>query len=98
MTRYTVVWPEDIEDEVAELWLDATDRNKVTAAVDAIDKQLAFDAPQQGDELSEGLRALLVPPVKVLFSVNEVIVSSKSFASVELRTRGTQETNEASLN
>jgi hypothetical protein len=71
MTRYTVVWPESLEDELAEVWLESTDRNEVTSAVASIDKQLAVDATEQGDELSEGLRALLVPPLKVLFTVRE---------------------------
>lgn len=67
MTRYTVAWPEATQDELIDLWLPAPDRNEVTAAVHAIDQQLAEDAPLQGAELSEGLRALLVPPLKVLF-------------------------------
>jgi hypothetical protein len=47
------------------------DRADVTAAVDLIDRQLAEDAPIQGAELSEGLRALVAPPLKVIFSVRE---------------------------
>ncbi len=32
MIRYTVVWVQSVEDELAEIWLAANDRNDVTAA------------------------------------------------------------------
>jgi hypothetical protein len=71
MMRYTVVWPEETSNLLASLWLDAPDRNEVTAAVDRIDQLLAEDAPSRGFEVSEGLRALLVPPLRILYSVRE---------------------------
>ncbi|MGD0899398.1 MAG: hypothetical protein ABR915_16290 [Thermoguttaceae bacterium] len=71
MTRYTVVWAKAARDELIDLWLQAANRNEVTAAVHRIDQQLAEDAPRQGAELSEGLRAVLVPPLRVLFAVGE---------------------------
>jgi hypothetical protein len=33
MIRYTVTWHREAEEELAELWLFASDRNEVTAAV-----------------------------------------------------------------
>ena len=71
MTRYTVVWAEADQGELTEIWLNSRDRNEVTAAVRALDHQLASDAPLQGADVSEGLRALVVPPLKVLFAVRE---------------------------
>jgi hypothetical protein len=69
MTRYTVVWVESALEELTELWLAASDRAAVTAATTAIDRELAEDAPQKGVELSEGLRALFSPPLRVIFEV-----------------------------
>ncbi len=71
MTRYTVVWPQGAQDELAEMWLSSADRTAVTAAVDWLDRELAEDAPSKGIELREGLRALFVPPLRVLFAVRE---------------------------
>ncbi len=71
MIRYTVVWLQSAQDELAQLWLDAPDRNAVTAAAHAIDQELGKDAPLKGSELSEGLRALPVPPLKAIFTVRD---------------------------
>jgi hypothetical protein len=71
VTRYTVVWVRSAQDELAELWLNASDRNAVTVATHAIDNELRNDAPIKGSELSEGLRSLFEPPLKVIFTVRE---------------------------
>lgn len=67
MIRYTVVWHVEARDELAEIWTGARDRNAITAASNLIDRQLADDATTKGVELSEGLRGLFVPPLRVLF-------------------------------
>ena len=69
--RYTVVWTQSARDELAELWLKASQRNSVSSAADAIDERLSEDAPAQGTEISEGLRAILSPPIRVLFAVSK---------------------------
>jgi len=69
MTRYTVVWVQSSQSELADLWLNAPDRNAVTAATHAIDRELAVDPSSRGVELSEGLRAFFAPPLRVLFAV-----------------------------
>lgn len=71
MTRYTVVWVRSARDELAELWLNAPNRNAVTTAARDVDQQLAQDASIQGVELSEGLRSLFVAPLNAIFSVRE---------------------------
>jgi hypothetical protein len=71
MTRYTVVWFGSALDELAELWSTARDRNAVTAATHIIDVQLSQDAMTKGVEVSEGLRAFFVPPLRILFTVDE---------------------------
>lgn len=70
MTRYTVVWVEDASDELAEVWMAATDRDAVTVAANAIDHELAVDPEKKGADLTEGLRVLICSPLRVLFAVN----------------------------
>ncbi len=71
MTRYTVVWVKSAQDELADLWLNSSERNAVTTAVDAIDRELGEDAPSKGSEVCEGLRSFFAPPLKAIFSVYE---------------------------
>ena len=70
MTRYTVVWVSSAEDELTEIWLRTKNRNQVTKAVYQIDKALAQDPTNVGEELHEGLRTIVVPPLKAIFSIN----------------------------
>jgi hypothetical protein len=71
MTRFTVVRHEDARDELARLWMEATHRQAVRSAADAIDRDLAVDAPLKGGAIPDGLRQLTVPPLRVLFAVSE---------------------------
>ena len=71
MTRFTVVWHEDARDELARLWMEASDRQAVRSAADAIDRDLAVDASLKGGAIPDGLRQLTVPPLRVLFAVSQ---------------------------
>lgn len=71
MTRYTVVWHPDAQDELAELWMHGHDRNAVAAAADRIDVELSEDAATKGVHVAEGLRALYIAPLRILFAVVE---------------------------
>ncbi len=71
MTRYTVVWVQSAQEELAELWINAEDRNAVSAAAELIDQELCNDPLDKGRELSEGLRSLIAAPLKAIFSVIE---------------------------
>jgi plasmid stabilization system protein ParE len=71
MTRFTVIWSNEALNQLAQIWLAAVDRPAVNAAAAAIDGQLANDPQSKGTALSEGLRALDVPPLHALFAVAE---------------------------
>ena len=71
MNRYTVLWSHDAEDQLADAWLQAQDRQAVTVAQARIDQELAADAETKGIDLGEGLRLLKVPPLKAFFEVSE---------------------------
>jgi hypothetical protein len=71
MTRYTVIYTRSALQALAREWLNATDRRAITRAGDEIDRQLLFDAPEQGEPVREGLRRFLVYPLQMQFSVEE---------------------------
>jgi hypothetical protein len=48
---YTVVWLPDAVDRLAELWIQATDRQAVRAAADRIDQRLRVDPEHEGIHL-----------------------------------------------
>jgi hypothetical protein len=67
--RYTVLWKPEAERRLAELWLNAVDRNAVTQAANEIDRRLQTNPDQEGESRSDGRRLLLVNPLAVLFEV-----------------------------
>jgi len=71
MTRYTVVWHDDAQNQLAEIWLNTTDRQSVTLAANATDRRLADDADTKGVAVEGGLRQVVLPPLRLLFAVSE---------------------------
>ena len=71
MTRYTVTYTSIAENDLTREWLNAPDRIAVNQAAYQIDRELKSDASQKGTEVREGLRQLVVPPLKVQFTVEE---------------------------
>ncbi len=71
MSRFTVVWLRSANDQLAQIWLDASDRSAVSSAADRIDQTLATDPMGKGEEVHEGLRRLVVAPLQVLYAVRE---------------------------
>ena len=62
---------ESAQEELAELWVNAKDRNAVPTAAHIVDAELSEEAATKGVEVSEGLRALFAPPLRILFTVSE---------------------------
>jgi hypothetical protein len=81
MTRYTVVWRRSTQDELAEIWTIARDRNAVTAAAHFIDVELTHDAATKRVEVSEGLRAFFLHRCESSSPLTKATASSKSFVS-----------------
>jgi hypothetical protein len=84
MTRYTVTTTPKAEDELARLWMNATDRSAVARAADEIDRMLRDDASSKGDEIGSGLRQLTVGPLVAEFAISDPdrIVTIWSFRHV----------------
>jgi plasmid stabilization system protein ParE len=69
MSRYTVIWLKVAESDLAQIWIDATNRKAVEEAANAIDHELANDAQRKGRPVSEGLYRLYKSPLHILFTV-----------------------------
>jgi hypothetical protein len=71
VTRHTVVWYPFPESELLRLWLAASDKQAVTNAANAIDRELAIDPDTKGSVVRDQLRELNAPPLRVLYLVSE---------------------------
>jgi len=69
--RFTVIWSRFAQDLLALLWIQAADRNAVTAASHRIDRLLRVDPDTRGVPFF-GDRLLVVPPLRVRFSINSM--------------------------
>ena len=67
---HTVDWSRRSQDELADLWTNATNRGAVTAAADEIDRLLARDPLGVGESRDGGNRILFEPPLAVLYRVD----------------------------
>jgi len=71
MKHYTVVSSHEVENDLAAIWSDATDRYQVSAAANSADKLLATNPKESSVEISEGLRRLDIPPLRFYFAIRE---------------------------
>ena len=71
MSTFSVVWVRTALDQLSLIWLGASDRAAISAACARIDEQLSRNPIGAGEEVHEGLRRLVVPPLRVLYSANE---------------------------
>ena len=67
--KYAVVWSPHAEQELARLWLMASDRPVVTKAAFQIEQSLENQPSERGESRSAGRRILLEPPLGVTFEV-----------------------------
>ena len=67
--RYTVTWTPSAQDELADIWINAPDRQAVTAAQHRIDRTLRVDAHTKGQDY-DGDRMLEEWPLVVVFTVS----------------------------
>jgi plasmid stabilization system protein ParE len=61
--KYTVQWTQTAERFLAEVWLDAADRDAVTRAAHALDQTLRNDAHLQGESREGNVRILFESPL-----------------------------------
>ena len=71
MIRYTVLWRENVEGELAAIWSDWPNRQEITVAADRIDAELGVDAHLKGISFPHGARALPISPLVAFYRVSE---------------------------
>jgi hypothetical protein len=70
MNPFRVEWEPAAEDELARIWLRASDPLSVTAAQAQADQLLSRDPVKYGRHLSEGLYCLDVPPLVLTYTID----------------------------
>jgi plasmid stabilization system protein ParE len=68
--KWTVVYREAAERDLAELWLHAADRNALAAAADSIEKMLRSDPLNAGEMLTDSLRIITEGPLTAAYKVS----------------------------
>jgi hypothetical protein len=69
--KFTVVWRPEAERALAALWIDASDRQAVADAADAIDTALHTRPLDVGESRVVNIRILTVLPLSVYYDVHE---------------------------
>jgi hypothetical protein len=69
MSPYTVVWLEEARDDLARLWLAASNRQAITSASDEVDRLRQTDPFAVSHHVAEGIWKLHIAPL--LFAVFE---------------------------
>lgn len=70
--NYTVVWLPSAEQALADLWTRGPDRDAVTAAANTVDSVLRRDPLRVGESRLGGHRILFMPPLMILYEVQEL--------------------------
>jgi plasmid stabilization system protein ParE len=70
MTPFTVEWTSTAEDQLTDIWMQATDPGAVTKATAAIDALLARNPLGHGSAVQEGLRKITIAPLTVYYQVH----------------------------
>ena len=68
---YTVVWRPSAERALAEIWISAGDRRRVTDAANSIDALLRTAPLEVGESRMSNIRILTVLPLSVYYDVHE---------------------------
>ena len=69
--KYTVVWKQAAEDELAQLWNEAADRDAVRQAADRMEKLLATQPLALGESRTGSMRIAFESPLGMFFDVSE---------------------------
>ena len=69
--KFSVLWKEDAEQELAAIWTESEDRAAVTWAADRFDALLKSGSHAQGESRFDTVRIMLVPPLGIDFEVIE---------------------------
>lgn len=65
--NYSVIWLPDAEQELADLWLNSTDRGALTNAAAVLDQLLERDPANEGESRPNDRRILFAPPLAAIY-------------------------------
>jgi hypothetical protein len=69
--KFTVTWTSAAEQDLAAIWMAASDPDAVNQATNTIDILLVRDPESRGEPSFDTVRVLTVPPLGVDFEVQE---------------------------
>jgi hypothetical protein len=67
---FTVTYKPSAEQELADIWINAPDRQAVTNAANRIDRLLRTDPEELGEARDENIRVLVESPLAVQFEIH----------------------------
>jgi hypothetical protein len=67
--RYTLVWIPSADDELARIWMDASDRRAVADATNEIERLLKREPLSVGEEYDDD-RRIVIDPLEVIYTVS----------------------------
>jgi hypothetical protein len=66
--KWTLLWVADTEDRLADIWLQAEDRQAITLATDRIERELRHNPEHKGEEFY-GDRIFQYGPLAVIYQL-----------------------------
>ena len=70
--KYTVVWSRRAYSALAEIWLDRPgERDEIRRSSDSVDQLLSDSPLEQGESRDQDRRVLFLPPLVIIFRVDE---------------------------
>ena len=69
--RFTVTWDDEAEQELADIWNNAADKDAVTAASNTIEYKLKYAPADQGESRDEATRIYVLKPLVVVYEIRE---------------------------
>ncbi len=82
--KWTVIYRPDAADDLATIWLNASDRQAIADAANSIDKQLGTGPLTAGESRDGTSRILCEGPLVVFFDVDEKDRTATVWAVVHL--------------
>ncbi len=67
---WKVKWAVAAEDSLAQIWIDSTDRNRVSEAAKMINTLLIYSPEKYLESLPEGLSFIDIPPLRAYLEVD----------------------------
>lgn len=68
---YTVSWTPLAQNQLAGLWLDATERDRLTEAANSLDESLQYNPHEQGESRFSTLRIVFAFPLACYVDVRQ---------------------------